>query len=38
VLVRTGHGLGEEPVAAPLADFVADDLAEAARWVAQHPL
>ncbi len=37
VLVRTGHGLAEEASAAPLADFVADDLATAARWVAQHP-
>lgn len=38
ILVRTGHGLAEEPVAAKLADFVADDLAAAANWVAQHPL
>lgn len=38
VLVRTGHGLAEEPSAAPLADFVADDLAAAARWVGQHPV
>lgn len=38
VLVRTGHGLREETEAAPFADFVADDLLAAARWVAEHPL
>ncbi len=38
VLVRTGHGLAEEAAALPLADFVADDLAAAARWVARTPL
>lgn len=38
ILVRTGHGLAEEPTAARHADFVADDLAAAARWVARHPL
>ena len=33
VFVRTGHGAVEEAVAAPLADFVADDLEKAADWI-----
>jgi phosphoglycolate phosphatase-like HAD superfamily hydrolase len=35
VFVRTGHGRGEEPAAAPLADHVADDLAEAVAIIAE---
>lgn len=38
VLVRTGHGRAEEPTAAAQADFVADDLADAAAWVARNPI
>lgn len=34
VLVRTGHGAKEEASAGPRADFVADDLAAAAAWLA----
>jgi D-glycero-D-manno-heptose 1,7-bisphosphate phosphatase len=34
ILVRTGHGAAEEAEAGPLADFVADDLAAAAAWIA----
>lgn len=36
VLVRTGHGAKEEAKAAPAADFVADDLAAAADWLARE--
>jgi D-glycero-D-manno-heptose 1,7-bisphosphate phosphatase len=34
VFVRTGHGRDEEAAAAPLADHVADDLAEAVAIIA----
>jgi D-glycero-D-manno-heptose 1,7-bisphosphate phosphatase len=34
ILVRTGHGAEQEPVAAPLADHVADDLAGAVTIIA----
>jgi D-glycero-D-manno-heptose 1,7-bisphosphate phosphatase len=35
VFVRTGHGPSEESAAAPLADHVADDLAEAVAIIAE---
>ena len=33
ILVRTGYGATLEPTVGPVADFVADDLAEAVDWI-----
>jgi D-glycero-D-manno-heptose 1,7-bisphosphate phosphatase len=36
ILVRTGHGLAQEPQAAPLAVHVADGLVEAVAWLLRQ--
>jgi D-glycero-D-manno-heptose 1,7-bisphosphate phosphatase len=36
ILVRTGHGLAEEALAAPFATHIADDLPGAVSWLLRH--